>query len=125
MKYEMTTEEIYQAVANIEYITQDDFGVEYCEKSSSYIRTMKAKGYYLPSEVLVCVANKLIEKMTTLNGLAHRKRHLIEELIERLALIISERQMAKQHKVLREMIIDIVDRINAEKDYGVAPMVVL
>lgn len=128
----MTTEEIYRAISSIDEMTQDEFGIEYCGKSSSYIRTMKSRGSDLPSDVLVSIANKLIEKKATLLRVAPHKTNIVEGLIQNLATMVVDRQTRLQHRYLRELMVRIVDNINTEKEYesflkeyGIAPMAIL
>ena len=114
-KQELTTLEIYETVQRIEYLNMEEFSKEYCNKSASYIRTMRAKGYELPTVVLVSITNKLLEKELSLTGLAAQDKALLSELIEMLATMIAKRQTLHEHVKLRNMLMRIVDEINEEK----------
>jgi len=122
----LDTQELYEAIRdNIDYISMDDFSEMYCKKSRSYLRTMKARKFALPSEVLAEVANTLIEQRM-LTRLAH-KRAVIDVLLEKIAAQIAERTRLLEHKRLRKILERIVDEINEKKDgtsYNAMPIII-
>ncbi|WP_415902825.1 DUF6626 family protein [Neptuniibacter sp. QD29_5] len=125
-KEELTTLEIYETVQRIEYVNMEEFSKEYCNKSASYIRTMRAKGYELPTAVLVSITNKLLEKELTLTWLAAQDKALLAELIEKLATMIAKRQTLHEHVKLRKMLMRIVNELNEEKKkYDIPPIFVM
>jgi hypothetical protein len=123
----LTATELYEAIRdNIDYISMDDFSELYCDRSRSYLRTIKARKLELPSEVLADIANTLIEKRA-LTQLAQRKA-VIDKLLENIAEQIARRTRLLEHKRLRKMLERIVDDINAKKaiasSYSAMPIVI-
>lgn len=111
----LSTQEIYEAVKSIDYVTQDEFSTKYCGRSSSYLRTIRAKNLELSTDVLVRIADTLINTQESNTDISKHQVRLLENTLDRLAAMIVDRQTNHGHKKLREMLVRIVENINEEK----------
>lgn len=125
VKEELTGKEIYEQIRKIQYLNMDEFSIEYCGRSASYLRTMTSKKKQLPTNVLVNITNKLIDRQALLTRLAVKDKHLVNELIETIATMIARRQTLHEHKKLRKMLLKIVDELNVEREYNAMPIIVV
>jgi hypothetical protein len=115
----LSTEEIYEAVRAIDYVTQDEFSKEYCGRSASYLRTIRAKNLELSTDVLVRIADTLIKKQESNTNIGQHQVRLVESTLNRLAQMIFERQTNHGHLKLRQMLVRIVERISDDESRSV------
>lgn len=122
-------ERIYSDVAEIAYISQDDFSVQYCNSNPSYLRSMKCRQKEPSTVVLVALMENLHRNAVTIkrnntHKVLHEAAVKYEALANEVGEEIARRSMeyAKTSAWVRERIISIVKQLNAEKQHPSSQM---
>ena len=130
-------ERIYSDVAEIAYISQDDFSVQFCESKPSYLRSMKSRQRESSTAVLVALMENLHRSASEIQrGNSHKVLRLAAAKYEALANEVGEeiarRSMkhAETSKWVRETLVRIIGNINEEtknpsaKRYDSPPIII-
>ena len=115
--------EIYEDIKQLLGLNQTEFATDYCQKSESYIRVLRNDPEReIPTEVLANIWDK-IESVKALQPQTMKKA--LSRLQEKIAREILYRNTSEQHKKLREMLINIVESVNAKKHTEAMPIIIM
>jgi hypothetical protein len=116
-------ERIYQEVAAIAHISQDEFSVQFCKTKPSYLRSMKCRQRESSTAVLFALMENLHRRAVEIQrGNSHNVLRMAAEKYEALAnevgVEIARRSMknAEASKWVRETILRIIGNINESKE---------
>lgn len=113
---------IYEDTNKLLGVSQTEFATEYCGKSESYIRVLRVDGREMPTEVLI----NIFEKMDSIKAYQPKTTaRALSLLQEKIAKEILYRNTSEQHLKLREMLVKIVDSINAKKYEDAMPILIM
>lgn len=114
---------IYEDAHKLLGVSQTEFATDYCNKSESYIRVMRAEqDRTLPTEVLINIFEKLDSIKASLPKATTKAVSLLQE---KIAKEIVYRNTAQQHLKLREMLIRIVRDIETKRTYEAPPILIM
>jgi hypothetical protein len=127
-------ERIYQEVAAIAHISQDEFSVHFCKTKPSYLRSMKCRQRESSTAVLVALMENLHRRATEIQrGNSHKVLHMAAEKYEALAnevgVEIAKRSLKQTEtsKWVREALVRIINTLNDEKSsksYSTPPIII-
>lgn len=114
---------IYEDTQKLLGINQTEFATDYCGKSESYIRVLRTEpDRTMPTEVLI----NIFEKLDATKSLQQQTmKQAINRLQQKIAEEIIYRNTNKQHLKLREMLIRIVQDIEAKRTYEAPPILIM
>ena len=127
-------ERIYNQVADINYISQDEFSTEFCGATKSYLRSMKAR----KTEASISVLMKLMESLhQRANAMRQGNPHSVltkaaaryDALAEKVGEEIARRAVsqASASKWVREALVRIINSLNEDKSsksYQAPPIII-
>ena len=116
-------ERIYQEVAKIAHISQDDFSVQFCESKPSYLRSMKCRKRESSTAVLVALMENLHRRAAEIQrGNSHKVLRQAASKYEALANEVGEEIARRSMKHVetsrwvRETLVRIIGNINEETE---------
>lgn len=124
----MTTfiEQVYEQIADIRYISTDDFSRDYLNKNPSYYRSLKSRHMEPSTSVLMTLMEHLGHHASVMRmGKSHQMLQRLAEKYEAIGeqvgkeIAVRSFQQKKQSKWVRETLVRIINNINKEKENSV------
>lgn len=129
-------ERIYNQVADINYISQDEFSTEFCGTTKSYLRSMKTRQMEASTSVLMTLMETLHQRanaMRTGNNthqVLQRAAAKYDALADEVGEEIAKRSLKQTEasKWVRDALVRIINTLNDEKsskNYSTPPIIIV
>ena len=124
----MTTfiEQVYEQIADIRYISTDDFSRDYLDKNPSYYRSLKSRHMEPSTSVLMTLMEHLGHQASVMRmGKSHQMLQRVAEKYEAIGeqvgreIAMRSLHQKEQSKWVRETLVRIINNISKEKDNSV------
>ena len=127
-------ERIYNQVADINYISQDEFSTEFCGATKSYLRSMKTRQMEASTSVLMTLMEALHQRANAMRqGNTHsvltRAAARYDALANEVGEEIAKRSLKQNEtsKWVREALVRIINSLNEDKSsksYQAPPIII-
>ena len=125
------TQKIYEKVTELNYISTDEFSVDWLGQSRSYYSSNKARGIEASIPALVCLMNKLTQQekallMRSEHKFLVRAAQKYMDIAAEVGEEITKRSMQINlaNQKVKEMLYSIVERVNERHSSG-APAIII
>jgi flagellar hook-basal body complex protein FliE len=126
----MIIQRIFEEIQKTRPIHSDEFSTLWLLKSPSYYRSLKSRGMQPSNQVLLNLMEQLRKQSTLMRDARHQVLLDVADKYERLADLcakeIASRSVALEHSQwVRDRIIAAVNEINATRDEGYLPPIII
>ena len=129
-------ERIYIQVADINYISQDEFSTEFCGATKSYLRSMKTRQMEASTSVLMTLMEALHQRANAMRAgnnthqVLQRAAAKYDALADEVCEEIAKRSLKQTEtsKWVRESLVRIINTLNDEKsskNYSTPPIIIV
>lgn len=129
-------ERIYNQVADINYISQDEFSTEFCGATKSYLRSMKTRQMEASTSVLMTLMEALHQRANAMRAgnnthqVLQRAAAKYDALANEVGAEIARRSLRQTEtsRWVREALVRIINTLNEDKshkNYSTPPIVIV